>query len=106
MSILSKVLENLGLNYEQLSKEEKETFAQYEEALNQKELTLEDVKAFITKQKEFVIGQLRDYRNDKEKDLYLKARLRDLEMLEIFISTPEQNKKKIINDLKQRFKIK
>jgi hypothetical protein len=90
---LSQLLEKLGLKYEDLTEEEKKTYTQWHEVLSQSEVTIDDLKKFIPAQIEQLEDQQNDYKNSKEKDLFLKAQIRNLKMIHAFILGPEQRRK-------------
>jgi hypothetical protein len=78
MSLLHNLLEKLNLKYEDLSAEERKTYQQWGEKLA--ELSL-------------VENELLSFENTKEKDLFLKAQVRNLKMLNAFIQGPEHRRK-------------
>ena len=104
--MIQKILEKLGLQYEDLSHAEKETFLEYDVVLSTPKIEIKDIEKFVADQRVSISKQLASYKNSKDKDLFLKARLRNIDLLEVFILAPEDNKKRLINELKNRFKIK
>jgi uncharacterized protein (UPF0335 family) len=93
MSVLHNLLEKLGLKYEDLTAEEKKSYDEYTQILSQPEITIDDLKGFIPSQIERLESEQNDYRNTKEKDLFLKAQIRNLKMIHSFIQGPEARKK-------------
>lgn len=93
MSVLNDLLDKLKLKYEDLSADEKKTYEEYARVLSQPDVTIDDLKAFIPAQLKRLQNEQNDYRNSKEKDLFLKAQIRNLEMLLAFIQGPEARKK-------------
>ena len=93
MSVLHNLLEKLNLKYEDLTAEEKKTYDEYTQVLSQPEITIDDLKKFIPTQLERLESEQNDYRNSKEKDLFLKAQIRNLKMIHSFIQGPEARKK-------------
>lgn len=93
MSSLHNLLEKLGLKYEDLTEEEKKTYTEWNETLIQSEITIDDLKKFIPSQIEQLEHSQNDYQNSKEKDLFLKAQIRNLKMIQSFILGPEQRRK-------------
>ncbi len=101
MSLLS-LLERLGIKYESLTSEEKQTYNEWNQAFQKPEATIADLKAFLPRQIEALEHQLMDYENKGPKDLYLKACLRNLKMIQAFILGPEQRKKWLEDYLNKR----
>lgn len=93
MSALHNLLEKLKLKYEDLTEDERKTYDEYSQVLSQPEVTIDDLKAFIPAQLKRLQSEQNDYRNTEKKDLYLKAQIRNLEMIYAFIQGPEARKK-------------
>lgn len=102
MPSLLNLLEKLGIRYESLTAEEKETYNQWNEAFQKPEATIPDLKAFLSRQIEDLEHQLMNYENSERKELYLKACLRNLKMIQAFILGPEQRKKWLEDYLNKR----
>jgi len=92
MDILS-FLKQKNINYEDLTPQEKETLKNWYKTLAENKLTLEKVKEYIASMKNSVETELADYNLPKEKDLLLKARLKNYIMLYEFMTLPEKAKK-------------
>ena len=90
---LNKLLEKLGLKYEDLTEEEKKTYNSWASVLSAPNVSIDDLKKFLPVQIETIEQEQNKYDNSKEKDLFLKAQLRNLKMLHAFILGPEQRKK-------------
>lgn len=93
MSVLNNLLDKLHLKYEDLTPDEKKTYDEYSQVLSQPEVTIDDLKAFIPSQLKRLQSEQNDYRNTEKKDLFLKAHIRNLEMIFAFIQGPEARKK-------------
>lgn len=104
MSSLHNLLEKLGLKYEDLTEEEKKTYTEWNETLVQSEVTIGDLKKFIPSQIEQLEHSQNDYQNSKEKDLFLKAQIRNLKMIQAFILGPEQRRKWLEQHIQSRIK--
>lgn len=88
-NLLDKVLEEQGLNYEDLSLAERETYNKAN--FSTQKLTLSDLKEHIRYMKDSIASQLADTpETDKRTNLYLKARLKNYILLEAFIVRPEK----------------
>ena len=98
--MLEKLLEKLGVSsYDELNQEEKETYLKMSEALK-REITVEDVKRFLEGEIERLEFTLLDYGNGKDKDMFLKARIRNYKMLLAFIISPEMAKENVKDMIK------
>lgn len=104
MSSLHNLLEKLGLKYEDLTEEERKTYTEWNETLVQSEVTIDDLKKFIPSQIEQLEHSQNDYQNSKEKDLFLKAQIRNLKMIQAFILGPEQRRKWLEQHIQSRIK--
>lgn len=104
MLSLHSLLEKLGLNYENLTEEEKKTYTQWSEVFNQKETTIDDLKNFLPSYIDRLEYDLNNYENSKDKDLYLKAALRNAKMMLAFITGPEKRKEWLEKHIEQRLK--
>lgn len=102
MSLLHSLLEKFNLKYEDLTLEEKKTYEQYAETLSQPEIKIEDLKIFIPTQISHLENEQNDYRNSKEKDLFLKAQIRNLKMIHLFILGPEARRKWLEDHLEKQ----
>lgn len=101
MNLYEKFLEDEGIKYEDLNAVEKETFNQ--KAFDIKNITIADLKAHITDMKNAVALQLCDLTDtdeEVEKDLILKARLKNYILLEAFLTTPDRAEKALRDSLK------
>lgn len=96
---LLEFLEERGIKYETLTTAEKDTLAQWSQALNKNELTLSSVKDYIRALIEGVERELANYNLDKKQDLFMKARLKNYLMLSDFLTGPEKAQKHIEQSL-------
>lgn len=107
MEILDKLLEERGLTFDQLQGEERTMYFRWMEQLSVKELTIDDVKTYVSGlrkiiEKELATSDLTAYGIfgflftwRKNKDLFLKARLKNIMLLEDMLVGPEQAKKSL-----------
>lgn len=102
MSALHNLLEKFGLKYEDLRDDEKKTYLEWSQTLSQPEIKIEDLKKFIPIHLDMLESQQNDYKNSKEKDLYLKACIRNLRMIHAFILGPEQRKAWLAKHIEQK----
>lgn len=107
--MLNRLLEQYGVNYEDLNAAEKETLEKWQKALEVKELSVatvtDHVKSLIDAvEKELV--ELKEstsfwtYLYQWKKDFYLKARLKNYLLLYDFLSTPEKARKYVEQSIK------
>lgn len=94
---MDKLLEKVGLKYEDLSVVEKETLNTWMEALQKGQLSVEKIKGYIGSMREAVEQELAKADLGSKQDLFLKARLRNYMLLDGFLTTPEKAKEQIEN---------
>lgn len=97
--MFDRILEKVGLKYEDLNSAEKQTLQEWMQQLSDKKLTVDDVKAYIRAMIESVEGELTDTSHNSKQDLFLKARLKNYILLEAFIDSPEKAKKALASQL-------
>lgn len=100
MNIIEKVAEITGVNFEDLNYAERQIIRGWVNALSQKELTLDSVKQFISSLKFAVENELANDTPSGKRDLFLKARLKNLMALEAFLQGPEKAKEALESYLK------
>jgi hypothetical protein len=99
---LNKLLEKLGLKYEDLTEEERQTYNNWSNTLSTPNVTIDHLKAFLT---QYIAGLELDqvkYDNSPQKDLYLKAVIRNAKMIQAFIHGPEKRKEWLERHIDQR----
>ncbi len=104
MLSIHKLLENLGLSYDKLTEEEKKTYTQWSETLTQEDVSIDDLKKFLPSYIDRLEYDLNNYENSKDKDLYLKAALRNAKMMFAFITGPEKRREWLEKHIEQRLK--
>jgi hypothetical protein len=101
MNLYDKYLEATGLKYEDLSPAERETFNQA--VFSIKNLSIADLREYISDMKNTIALQLSEVTGsedaDIEKDLVLKARLKNYILLEAFLTAPEKAEKALNKQL-------
>jgi hypothetical protein len=100
MNLYDKYLEEAGIKYEDLNPAEKETFNQ--KTFDIKNLSVADVKQHIIDMKNAValqVSDIHDTEEDLEKDLILKARLKNYILLEAFLTSPDRAEKALRDSL-------
>jgi len=87
-----EILKKLGLKYDELTTQERETLSSWMTALEQSKLNIDGIKAYIASMRDAVEQELTETKHNTNHDLFLKARLRNYMLLEAFLSTPEKAK--------------
>jgi hypothetical protein len=104
MLSLHSLLEKLGLSPDKLTEEEKKTYEQWSQTLSQPDVTIDDLKKFLPSYIDRLEYDLNNYENSKDKDLYLKAVLRNAKMMLAFITGPEKRREWLEKHIEQRIK--
>ena len=100
-NVLDKILEDQGLNYEDLNSAERETYRKANFSLHK--LTVADVKTYITNMKNSVALQLTETPlENTEENVILKARLKNYILLESFLLTPEKAEEALKKQLEKK----
>src|SRR5690348_6787400 len=102
MPSLNSLLEKLGLSYDKLSAEEKRTYQEWSTVFTQADVTIDDLKKFLPSYIDRLEYDLNSYENSKDKDLYLKAALRNAKMMLAFITGPEKRREWLEKHIEQR----
>lgn len=88
-NILDKILEEQGLNYEDLNQSEKDTYNKANFSI--KKLTVGDIKAYVGEMKDSLALQLANSSSEEDlKNIFLKARLKNYILMEAFLLRPEK----------------
>lgn len=104
MSIYDDLLEKAGLKYEDLSPDEKETLNTWVSAIEKNKVTTLKIRDYILSLKTAVEKEISKeptfrrifiFRAENQKLVRLQARLRNLLLLEAFLSTPERAKQQL-----------
>lgn len=95
--MLDEFLKQLGINdYSELSEEEKKTYHQWLKALEQREVTLSDVKGYIRDMKYAVAEKLADTpESEKNANILLKGRLKNYILLEGFLTSADKARQQL-----------
>ena len=93
-NVLEQILKRINPNvtYEELTEHERDTLLTMAENLNKGELTLYDYKEYVARMKYGVETELAKHNLDPKQDVFLKARLRNLMLLEVFLQAPDKAK--------------
>lgn len=93
MLSVDEFLSKIGVPYEKLEEEERETLLGWLKNLSERQLSLEDVKTNVRKMADGVARELSEPELPKKKDIFLKARLRNYLLVLDFLTGPEEAKK-------------
>jgi uncharacterized protein YoxC len=88
--MFDEILQKVGLKYEDLTVEEKETLHSWVDAMRETGLSVAKIKEHIENMKYSVETELTDTKHGSKRDIYLKARLKNYMLLEALLSTPEK----------------
>ncbi len=94
------LLSKFGVKYEDLNALEKETLTKWVENLSTKQLTVQIIKDHVAELIIAIEKELSAYDLPKEKDLFLKARLKNYLLLQDFLTSPDKAQKHIEESLK------
>lgn len=93
MKKLTQFLKKIGVSsFDELNAEEKETYRAWEEALEGRRLTDEDVRQFIQLQREEVIAKLTTADLNSDVDKFLKMELKFINTLIGFLDSPKRER--------------
>ncbi len=90
--MIDEILEKFGLRYEDLNDGEKETLNSWYNAIQQNQLSVEEIRTYVIQMKDAVSLELSVTGISDKQDTLLKARLRNYTLLEAFLTTPEKAK--------------
>ena len=93
--MLDKILQKIGLSYEDLNSVERETLDTWMDSLKKNKVTVASTREYISKMKDSVEQDLTKTDLNSKQDLFLKARLRNYMLLEAFLLSPERAQKAI-----------
>lgn len=106
---INNLLEEHGLKLEELNSAERETLEKWSKAWQQQEISVPKIKELLEQLIESTLKELADLKEatsfwsflfNRNKDIFLKARLKNYLMLRDFISGPERARNFIEENLK------
>jgi len=87
--MLNKYLKKLGLSsYTDLNEEEKETYKQWEAALNTRKITDDDFKDFLNSELDIAVSRITEEDLSLEANAIRKAEIRILKKIKNFLDAP------------------
>jgi hypothetical protein len=102
--MLNRLLEQLGLGYDELSDEERKTWEKWQATLDRPDLTIDDVVAWLATEQAETDKALADYANSERKMLFLQATSRLVRMLSAILTRPEQERETLKKQIEQMLK--
>lgn len=91
--LLSRFLKKIGAtSFSDLNEEEKKTYRAWEESLNGRRLTDDDVKEFFANELEATIALIPQQRLGSKDDTFLKVKLEFLRKTQAFLDRPRLEK--------------
>ena len=104
MPSLNSLLERLGLSFDKLTEEEKKTYQEWSNVFTQADVSIDDLKKFLPSYIDRLEYDQTSYDNKPNKDLYLKAIIRNAKMMLAFITGPEKRREWLEKHIEQRLK--
>lgn len=93
-------------SYEEMNEMEKQTLEEYQQVFAAADITIDDLKRIIPEQIERLREREEQFDIPDKESLFLKARIRNMKMLETFIFGPEKAKQRLEAEMKSKIKSK
>lgn len=92
---LDSLLKQAGLTYEELTREERQTYNDWLSVLRKNALTIESVREYVKDMRFAVEKELTENpsKTNNKEDFFLKARLKNYMLLEAFLTAPMKAQK-------------
>lgn len=91
MDLYTQILESFGItDFDKLTSDEQKTLHTWVNKVEKATITLEDVKRGLMVMREVVEAELVKEETKGRKDIYLKARLKNIILLETILNRPER----------------
>ena len=98
MPTLSEYLKRLGIkSIDELTEEEKETYARWESSLNGRQITDKEVRQFMDMELENAIAELLKQRLGDREDTFLKMKVDFIRRLNDFLDAPKKEQEAVAN---------
>lgn len=95
---MDDILKSLGfsdIKYDDLTPVERETFHSWLGAMNEAQITVEKIKGYVSSMKYAVESEITKPDLSVEYEMILRARLKNLMLIEAFLSTPARAKEEL-----------
>lgn len=99
---LDSLTESLGFggDYDKLTPPEKEDYQKILTDIEKTQITVDSMKDYVSHLRQTIDTELSKFDNSRQKDLYLKARLNNIILIESFLAGPERARKQLEATLK------
>ena len=100
-NLLEKLLKKQNVNdFSELSQEEKDTYRKWEEILNGREITEDEVKTFFDTEIDETLSKVTNPNLTQREDVFLKMKLDFLRKVKVFLTGPENERKILAENIK------
>lgn len=85
---MDKWLKKLGIKFEDLNQEEKDTYYEWEKAISGRKLTDKDVIKWLEEEKEIAVSRITDIDLSEEDELFRKMEVKFIKKVLNFLNSP------------------
>lgn len=85
---MDKWLKKLGIKYEDLNQEEKDTYKEWEQAISGRKLTDKDIQKWLEEELSLSVSRLTEIDLKKEDEIFRKVEVRFIKKIINFINSP------------------
>lgn len=85
---MDKWLKKLGVKYEDLNEEEKNTYKKYESALSGRKLTEKEIQTWLQLELDLAVSRLTEIDLKKEDEIFRKVEVRMLKKIISYLNSP------------------
>lgn len=103
--MLNQLLEKLGLTYDALTAAEKATYTEWAKTLSTKDVTIDDLKAFLEREQEKADINCRNRENSEKAQLHFQMYATFLADVQAFLKGPGRQREELKARLKKQFNI-
>ena len=100
MNILERLLGKLGVSYEEMTQEERDTFNLWRNALNGRKLNDDDVKTFLDTEYTDAVSKLSSKKLGEREDIFLKMKVDFIIKTKEFLSIPDRERDMVEQHIK------
>ena len=88
MSITDKWLKKLGVRFEDLNQEEKDTYNEWEQAISGRKLSDKDITEWLEEELSQAVSRITDINLSKEDEIFRKVEVKFIKKVLNFINSP------------------
>ncbi len=103
--MLNALLEKLGLSYDTLKPAEKQVYEAWAKTLSVKDVSIDDLKAFLSREQEKADAECRNRENAEKTQLYVQMYATLVSDIRSFLEGPSRQREELKSRLKQQFNI-